>query len=86
MKMAFDPEDFTWCVSSEAVYAEFAGDEIPERLCTAHESGRLSTCDIFTLDAETPSVPLETHCVVSKDGNNFAPLRSLIWKPIQVRS
>jgi hypothetical protein len=43
VKMALDPEDFTWCETSEAVYVESAGDEIPFRLWIAHESGILST-------------------------------------------
>lgn len=53
VKTAFDPEDFIWYVSSEALYAEFAGDETPERLCTAQESGMLSNWDTSMLDIDS---------------------------------
>ena len=52
VKTAFDPEDFIWYVSSEALYAEFAGDEIPERLCTAQESDMLSNWETSMLDID----------------------------------
>jgi hypothetical protein len=45
VKMAFDPEDFTWWVSSETLYAEFAGDGMPDKVWSAQQSVMLSNCD-----------------------------------------
>ena len=77
VKIAFDPEDFSWYVSSEVLYTEFAGDEIPERLCTAQESVRLSNCDALALDIEMrfglPYGGLQAHRVVGEDGDYFVP-------------
>jgi len=84
VKMAFDPEDFNWLVSSEALYAEFAGDEMPERLWTAQETGRLSNCNASTLDIEFHSGPVEAHCVMGKNGNDFVPLRPFVRSQVEI--
>ena len=84
VKTAFDAEDFSWYVSSEELYVEFAGDEIPERLCTAQERGRLSNCEASALDIDMRFGLQKAHRVVGKDSNDFVPLRSFVWRPVEI--